>query len=239
METQLDRLEARLDKAEGQVFVLRVLLFVVFVAAVLLILVRPGATQSASSTVKAPFRVVDDNGKLLLKVGTDKGSTKLELFCPQSSRPVLVTVDKRGGGLVVMDETGRSAALLLAKSGGADLNLMTGKSLVTAGADGKGGHVQVVDPGSGRIAVQMGKNERGNFMGVCNDRATSVVEVRSGEDGGEMVLRNNDGNGAASVAAREYGGVVTVSNRAGETSGGLFMLQRSGCVAMFDKSGSK
>src|SRR5436189_847 len=80
MEKRIVDLEQRLARAERLARGMFVFALAVLFGALTLMTARSAETQPRATTVKAPFRVVDDQGKLLLEVGADQERSVLRLF---------------------------------------------------------------------------------------------------------------------------------------------------------------
>src|SRR5687768_10333571 len=113
MEDRWAEMERRLERAERRARVTAALSLATLIAAVTLVAVRPGETQSRRSTLRAPFRVVDTRGKILLEVGARGGTrapndTALRLFHPgagSESPAVELLSTPEGGWLDIRNKT--------------------------------------------------------------------------------------------------------------------------------------
>lgn len=126
MEARLLDLEARLTRAEAEVAALRRsrralgIAGAVALAVLGLATARPAGTQGKGSTVKAPFRVVDDAGQPLLEVGK-AGIPYLRMYGAGQTPAVEVYATKWGGGLNARNQTGRIVAVLDTREKGVNL----------------------------------------------------------------------------------------------------------------------
>jgi hypothetical protein len=141
VEQRLAEMERRLARAERRSRVASLTAAAGIAAALILGMVRPAVTDSPGSTVKAPFRVVDDQGRSIVEVTSNGASTRLRLMhgisadrqtglridaCETLADMVLMARDK--GSIHLMAAEDESSAFLLDKKGVASL---------TAGKAGK------------------------------------------------------------------------------------------------------
>lgn len=78
--------------------------------------------EQAATVLRAPLRVVDEEGRLLLDVGKDRdGLPLLRLYGPEG-RLAVAMIGRLGGGMVaVYDSEGQPAALVLAGTNGGEI----------------------------------------------------------------------------------------------------------------------
>jgi hypothetical protein len=102
VEDRLAELEQRLVRSEKHTRALSGALFLMGVGACSLLLAAPGSgtAPTQSSTVKAPFRVVDDTGRLLAEVSASRtGMTVLNLRGSAADDVVALGTGQSGGFL--------------------------------------------------------------------------------------------------------------------------------------------
>lgn len=126
LEAQLQELEARLARAEAEIASHRrsrrwlTLAGALALALLGLTSSRPARTAETASTVKAPFRVVDDHGQPLLEVGK-AGIPYLRMFSASRTPAVEIYATKWGGGLNARNQVGRIVAVLDTREKGVNL----------------------------------------------------------------------------------------------------------------------
>ena len=99
MNERLERLEQELTATRRRLGQVQIAFALAVVAGLCIGWVRPAVTQGKDTTVKAPFTVVDDDG-----------------------RPVLeITARKHGGGLTVFNQAGKGVAAMAAVADGGGL----------------------------------------------------------------------------------------------------------------------
>jgi hypothetical protein len=138
MESRLRELEHRLAHAERQASVARRLasttlaLSLGLVAVLALGATRSAATQNKGTTVKAPFRVVDDRGERLMEVAA-VGVPYVRVFrSPNAATPAVEMFGSRwGGGLDVRNDKGRVVAVLDTRDDGVHLAIFDNSGKVT------------------------------------------------------------------------------------------------------------
>ncbi len=158
IEQRLKALEARLESAEIIIDKLSGLIL-----------------NGASSTVLAPFRVVDQEGKRIFEVDiTEKGTEqRLRIFNPDGEVTAALGTDIDGGNLVIKDKSGTIVSYLSVGPDGARFTLNTSN-------------------GSGGVAFYT--DEEGGGMVVSDVKGQISAELHSSVEGGVLVLRDDKDN---------------------------------------------
>lgn len=141
---------------------------------------RPAAVQPELSTVRAPFRVVDDQGRTLLQVDASENRAqpgqrlpRIELFSPVGKRSAGLYVTPGGGTVAVTDWQGE---------GGASM-----------GAVGSSGILHILDRWHEPV-VTLRAMEQGGRLEVYTRRGdTLAAVVRAGENGGYLAVHDRSG----------------------------------------------
>ncbi len=153
LEQKISDLEARLETAEGTI-------------AKLSKLVRDGVL----STVTTPFRVVDQDGRVLMEVSSSNKGTegRMRLFNKEGAVVASLGTDVEGGNLVIRNNAGKIVSYLNVGPDGARFALdasnnlagiafyttETGSGLVISDTNGKGGAELYTDEQSGTLVLR-------------------------------------------------------------------------------------
>jgi hypothetical protein len=212
-------IEARLCRAERQVRVQRGLLLAVFAGAVALVAVKPGITDGTGTTVKAPFRVVDETGNPLFCVAMVADAPGLALFKKDGSPGIHLGAFKEGGAIIVMDDAGKQACVLAASGKEASLDLRSGSdhSTVRLKSTEKGGIFWIAD-GSGRLGIGCSTDEDGGDLCVYGKAGKAVSRLKSREDGGSLEIYNHGGRLRGTMGVGEHGGLSGTWDNEGNLS---------------------
>lgn len=219
METQWAIIEERLSRAERQVRVLRGLLLAAFVGIVALAAVKPGITDGTGTTVKAPFRVVNGKGDIILQSDEVEAGARLCLFDKDENPRAFVLSGEEGGAVGIVGNKGQSSAGFTATDDEAsfDITNREGKRLVALTSNGG----------------------RGGLV-LCNqDTKPSVVAFggKEGDDGGAVAIMGKGGKLAAGLTIDEDGGILGIADHKGTSGGDMVMTKHGGFLRMFDSGG--
>jgi hypothetical protein len=176
VEDRLQGLERRLGRAERRARSVILLAILGIVAGSTLVAVRPAQTEGTGHTVKAPFRVVDEKGQLILEVKAHdyyfKGERREhQLVLSNPFGRDVVSLSTGPGpiptGCVRVGTTGNSAML----SGGgksSDVSVSGGPSgghiVITSGDEGE--RLFLFTPKKGVATLAVDGVTRGSFDGV-------------------------------------------------------------------------
>ena len=217
-------------------------------------------------TVKAPFRVVDANNKVLMKVEAISGTADMTIGDPASGG-VTLGVGKSGSGYVSTRTSVGQDGVNIGQYRGA------GMGVYLVGPDGqtlegglylgsknkghllvgdvKGGGISAGpgDSGTGYLVVRTAVGKTGIDMGELNGRPMSVgvfgtsgqelVSLKTDEKGGSVEVMNPTGVGLVSLRTDPTGGSVLVSNPKGMGVGALLARESGGRIALTGPAGGK
>jgi hypothetical protein len=125
-EARFEELEARVARAEREARAARRgqrrLSFLLAAAGLLAVVLaaRPARTQSAGTTVKSPFKVVDERGEPVFEVGVS-GIPYVRLYSPARKPAVEIYANQWGGGLNARNHAGRVIGVLDSREKGPNL----------------------------------------------------------------------------------------------------------------------
>jgi hypothetical protein len=175
MEVELAELKQRLERAERRMRVLSGL-FVTALVVGLALAAQPAMTRTSGSTVKAPFRVVDARGKVLLQV--DEGAPGRN-----QARYRKIYLDKGAPRLRLFDKTGKDTVVMIAGENGGQIAAQSRRSggFAVLSSSLYGGDLQLADEvGAPIIAIQGSQAERGLLLFSPQD--TPAVWMKAGKD---------------------------------------------------------
>lgn len=135
MEDRLWEMDRRLARAERHARMNGALACLSLVAALVLCVVKPGVTENEATTVKAPFRVVNREGKVLVQISEDKvGQTRFALLYKADAEQSFTVIAGDNGGLVglMSDEKEDTPKLLLTAKPEGSLLMLGGSKEVIA-----------------------------------------------------------------------------------------------------------
>jgi hypothetical protein len=112
MEEQLVELERRLARAERRGGVMGALALVATISALTAMTTRPGGTQAMTNTVKAPLRVVDEQGRTLVEMGLSGGAGSVSVYngSEHHGGGVFLSTDSLGGEIVLRNQASQLVA---------------------------------------------------------------------------------------------------------------------------------
>jgi hypothetical protein len=132
---------------------------------------RPGRAAADGTTLRAPLRIVDQHGTVLLDL----------------------VADGKGTQLCLADASGRQGACLTASSTESDLNLSgPGSGTATLLATGAGGQLTVSD-GRSRPVAWLGARETGGKMAFWDAAGRDVLHLGAAAPGGSLSFTGRDG----------------------------------------------
>jgi hypothetical protein len=226
MEDRLAVLEARLVRAERRsrtMFGMGAL----FAGAGLLAMAAPALTQQAAAptVVRAPFRVVDEDGKLLLEIARDRDGAALRLRNAAGGTAAILWADAAGGNINLINAAGKPSVSMTTRDDNAGGEIaVCNKDGTTLGSlfareDGAGGNL--------RINNASGKN-------------VGALFARSDGAGGNFTVYDRNGGSAAAIIARPdgTGGDMAVYHKSGKVVGAIFAAAESGHLVVRDSSGA-
>lgn len=110
--TRLDELERRLYQSERRSRAFCACGFVSLTAALLLLAMKPGSTKDEGSIVRAPFKVISREGRVLFRVTAVGNGTGLEVLDGAGKTAVHISTRGEGGALVTHGRDGHATASL-------------------------------------------------------------------------------------------------------------------------------
>lgn len=150
------------------------------------------------STVKLPFRVVNDQGKTVFDIDADKEGPRMRLLDAGGSPRAVIYGDPLGGHLAVFN-----------KKGGVSAGLTTTDT---------GGAMSVGSP-SEKPAVVVFSDKDGGAVVVFNKAEESVAGLITTEAGGHLAIFDKAGKDAADIQATPEGGKLNLYDKAGKVVG--------------------
>lgn len=119
------------------------------------------------SPVQAPFRVVDDEGRVLMEVGQSQAGVRLRLFDASGAFLISLQGTAHGGDLVIHGADGRVAAALGAGTRGGILGIHDhqGNLVAWLNATETGGHVVARSTEAGEVRTREMAAEAGDSTG--------------------------------------------------------------------------
>jgi hypothetical protein len=194
MEAELFELKRRLARAERQTRTLLILFFAAIVAGVILTAARPATTQTVSTTVKAPFTVVDDQGRRLVEIGRGNGGDGSVTTFSHRGNFALTSLGSgdSGGQLHIYDEHNNMGAAVGVEDlggvigGSIFVGSSRGQSYATLSAPGDACELDIRGLG-GRATVGVPHNPRIGFNSGPRHFGPAL-ELQSQIDGTEVTL---------------------------------------------------
>jgi hypothetical protein len=225
IEAELDALKQRLAGAESALQTTRRvgsagigMMMVGTAVAVVLATTRSGAERSERTTLRAPFRVVDARGKLLLHLDADQNGTQLSLF-DGAGKPVTLLGATPEGGIFRISSRGDRGNLQLY-------------------SDAHGGQIALSGQNKARPEVWLGAKEEGGGLGVYDEAGSPVAWITTSKDRRGLSVGDHAGRPVAWLGAAREGGVA-LYNRSGKTAAYLTISQGSGSLAVYDPAHKK
>ena len=175
MNERLERLEQKLAASERRLGRLQIAFALAVVVGLCVGAVRPAVTQEKGTTVKAPFRVVDKEGRTLLNVHVFEGRAALSLLDQDGKSAVSISATADGGGVM-------------------HLSNRDGKPAIVMGADDDGGGVMDLSNRDGKRVIVMGAGADGDGgLGVSNRDGKTGITMFATDAGGQLTLLDNAG----------------------------------------------
>jgi hypothetical protein len=187
-------------------------------------------TRPQPLTVRAPFTVVDDDNKPIIKVdylahGQPRGILGYSTYGNPSAQ---MTVNDTGDGLLVVRRAGQDPT-----------KGMTGTNAVSIGID-KQGNGAIAVRNHDHLVAELGNDDAGNGTLVVYDMAGKAI-VKAQEKGtsprGLLVLNAQEQIAAQSTVDSTGAGVVKVLTSKGVGVGGLFASETGGGLALTGGAG--
>jgi hypothetical protein len=216
-------------------------------------------------TVKAPFRVVDANGKVILSADGQSQRASLTVGALGSGSTTIGVGASGSGYVLVSNPSGTDGFALGQYRGstmGAHLVAADGQTVAaTLSLDGSGkGQMIVGDPKSGGATVGVGRSGAGGLivrrgdgnngivlgqldgrpmsLGVFGDNAKELVSLQTGQKGGSVKVMTSTGAAVAALLAGDTGGGVALTGPAGGKSAvSLSVDATGGKVRIFPQAG--
>jgi hypothetical protein len=187
LEGAMDELKSRRLAVERQLWMWRGIAFGLAVLGLVLITsdsVRAGA-GAKGSTVKAPFTVVDAQGKPMLQVKSWHGANYLALLNKAGHEPVILSSAMNGGGsLAISDKVNNPVVDLYAGPKGGELSISRPIR--------KGAVTGVVHLGAGQFSAN--SQVVGGVLTITDMALKGGAELRAGPNGGEFDIRDTSGS---------------------------------------------
>ena len=162
MQERLERLEQKLAASERRLGRLQIAFVLAVVAGLGVGMVRPAVTQGKGTTVKAPFKVVDEKGKVVLRIAgrallaDGELSNTLVLHAPNGKIAFCLVSSSRLTELTVTSAKATGSVIRLkADHEGTSLRMSSPRLVL-------GANIQV-NEGGGRLAIR-GKGGRTVFQ---------------------------------------------------------------------------
>ena len=108
--------------------------------------------EQVSGTVRAPLRVVNDEGSVILEVSTDEAGPRLRLFDGAGKTWIAMGGDHEGAVLGLYGQGETEGAVLFTEASGGRFVIFqeTAETRIAMGTDADGGHLGIFDQ-SGRL----------------------------------------------------------------------------------------
>jgi hypothetical protein len=225
LEAELETLKQRLAGAESSLRTMRwvgsaaaALFTAGTIGAVTLAATHSGVSQSDRATIRAPFRVVDAQGKPLLHLDADQNGPQLRLF------------DRAGEPITSLGATPEGGIFRVSSRGG--------KGNLQLYADSHGGQITLSGQNQSHPVAWLGSKEEGGGLGIYDAAGSPVAWVTTGKDRRGLSVGDQAGHPVAWLGAAREGGVA-VYNRSGKMAAYLTISRGSGSLAVYDPTRKK
>jgi hypothetical protein len=194
---------------------------------------RPASSNARGTSLPAPFRVVDGNGKALLEVTDDGGGPALRLFTATGLPAAEITASRKRGALTLrntdgnpvigMDsddygggrfnlanEAGKRSVRLLGHSRGGQVEVWSelGKEAIVLQSHVVGNTIEVYDREGEEAATLYSTAQREGGLQVHRGGTRTGAALQSGDDGCSLTIRNAGDSGGLALSANTEGGRV-------------------------------
>lgn len=176
--------EIRMQRAEKQIRSLRVALCFTLLVGLIVFCAGFVLKQEVKPlTVKGPFRVVDEKGKVVFSIDNSSDTTSLRLASSQSERAVSMYVNPKHSQLIFSSpgEGFRGQAILISEFDGEGSILLNqnGKTGVRLSADKRmGGHINLAYP-SGQLGINIGPDVGFGAMSVSDESGRPRIGLQA------------------------------------------------------------
>ena len=192
----------------------------------------PGATPE-TTRVKAPFEVVDEQGRVIMRVrdGDDRLDRGAYVF-NESGRSIVglsSSSDSGGGGKVKVTAAGAETNSEGDQATGVTITGLRQSSGIQINRDAKKAVLITSDQGD------MGKVAGGSIQ-VFNSAEKAVAVLDSQKDGGSLKLNNSAGKILSSLDTQKDGGSLKLYNSANKAEATIDALSDGGSLKIFDST---
>ncbi len=203
-------------------------------------------SSDVPSTVKAPFQVVDKQGKTILQVG--EGDRGAFLYSSSGKRVVSLTATDRdggvGGGMVAVhseDNYNNRVAMESTKNESALTVVKNNKSNVAIGTlEGENSaSVKLYREDGTKPAVTLESHSDGGALSVFGSTDKPVATLQSDAGDGKLWVSDKSGQQVAGLFAKDGGGVVKVMKAGDPNTYTALNAINAGLGVMVRKSGAK
>jgi hypothetical protein len=151
MESELIELKRRLERAERQGRALFALLLLVAIGS-LTVVARSSAPQMPGNSAKAPFKVLDDAGHVLVEIGTSfSGNGSITTWNTKGKAVTFLGHNQNGGVLQLFSDQGSSLIYVGSNSDGGEIdvagNLARGNATAILAGHSYGAELEIRGPG--------------------------------------------------------------------------------------------
>ncbi len=205
-------------------------------------------SPDVATKVKAPFEVVDEQGKTIFRVveGDDNGARGAFVYS-RSGKPVIdLAAPKSGGGggriRVTSEDDEKSFVTMLSVGNVTEIGVTReNKKAVTIGTeDGKNaGMVKVFRDDGSKPAVTLESQADGGMLNVFGSSDKPVATLQSDAGEGKLSVNDKGGKPVALVFAKDNGGVVKVMKAGDPTTYSAINAIDAGLGLMVRKAGAK
>lgn len=174
--------------------------------AMILAAAAPGLTQSAGSSVRAPFRVVDNRGRQLMRVDTVPGGPRVLVFDEHGRNAVMLSSTENGGAASVWNPAKQVTVSIGNNNAGGLIGVSSrmGRTVGALALVGDQVGFQLNDPKTGNTVLKLYDDDHGGAIGVYSRVGKVVAGLTSAEFGGALMLATPSGKPAVGTFA--YGG---------------------------------
>jgi hypothetical protein len=199
LEGVVERLEAARLLAERQLRWWRLAALTGAAAVVALVGASPGDAQRGAAgevaQVKAPFKVVDDGGRVLFQVTSSQDGPRVHVLNPSGkSGAIELTGTAEGGAIRLYSAQATELAWLRATQFGGDLALYDAAGVEVAwmrnAANARG--LTLYDP-AGKAIAGLGTTQLTRGLAIFDEAEHQVAGLMVGEGGGRLGLYDREG----------------------------------------------
>lgn len=237
--------EARLAQLEQRVNRYRLMMLglvsLVGVMGAGLLMGQGGVANVARELIAKRLIIVNDAGKPVVELTSNRGAGGLMLFSATGKPVVVGGTTEDGGAMAVLNNAGQLMTNMYCKEDGGrlDLRFTSQKPAVVMGCDAVmgGGYVQTMRQNGKQATLTASTGKGGGFLASDNEGAP-LATLGINEFGGMLELLNNRNRPSLKAGTTDAGGSLTVHNRRGVNvvSAGP-ALRGHGAVVVTDREG--